>query len=101
MTQASSLAPSPTSTRSNSAGRREPLRRRVARQRYAVEVLLRRVLRRRQEVHPAALLVHVLHPDGVALAGGDPADGVAVAGDEVEVPPPVAVAQPGERAAAL
>ena len=76
--------------------RTDPLGRALPEQWSPIKVVPRRVLRRRQEVHVAGLLVDVQHADHVELATGHAAQRAAIARDEVQVTPAVALADPGE-----
>jgi hypothetical protein len=83
------------------ARRAQPLRLPLAIEPAAEQVALDRVLGRRDVVEPAALGIDALHLEHVVVALGDQPHLLPVAGDDVDVVPPVAVAHPGEALAVV
>src|SRR3989441_3248460 len=81
-------------------GRREAFRRGAAVEARAVQESLGRVVGRSDEVEPATRLVHGGDVGDVEVTGRHDLHALAVARDAIDVPPPVALAHPGELAPA-
>ncbi len=62
----------------------------------AIQIALRRVVRRRDVVEPLTGLVQRRDVDGVEVAGRDVRDALPVAADPIDVPPAVALTRPQE-----